>query len=177
MSFFQSLKSFLAPEESKASATGKGQAKDQAIAHYLLIIRHGRPDYEANPADPPLLAGEAAYLKDRYQEFEDRLSPFNIQILSSPLSRAQQTAQAFQEALAQTPNLEIADSSDLGGETVIQDRMQEGEALVLVAHEPYVSAWLRRFGISSKDFDKGDAALLAIDEEGKGRLVKYIKAH
>ncbi|KAA9300292.1 MULTISPECIES: histidine phosphatase family protein [Aerococcus] len=177
MSFFDSMKSLLNPEAKQETVAESSHKASREPASYLLIIRHGRPDYGENPGNPRLLAGEAAYLQDRYQEFEDKLDQLDLQILSSPLSRARETAEAFQAALSPNAHLEIAEASDLGGEEAIQERLQKGQVLVVVGHEPYAGTWLRHFAGQYRAFDKGDAALIAIDNEGKGRLIKYLKAH
>jgi phosphohistidine phosphatase len=152
----------------------------------LYLIRHGLAeergeDYPDDSKRPLTHEGIARLRKEA--KALDALDVAFDQILSSPLVRAKQTADAFAEVMKSKPPIAIADSLTPAGSpaAVIQElaRHMKKARVALVGHEPNMGE-LAAHLIGAKvplPFKKG--AICRIDfsvfpPKGKGQLVWFI---
>lgn len=136
----------------------------------LYFLRHG----DALSAEPRALSEEGA---DEGRMVAERLKALGLRpdaILSSPLVRAQQTAQIVGEVLGIEP--QVSDLLDSGArlEAIAQAARahRRAERLLLVGHEPDFSGAIRRLTGGAVDMKKAGIARVDCDrvEDGAGVL-------
>ncbi len=149
----------------------------------LYIVRHA----EAVPlgsggattdADRPLTP-EGLHQSDLLGRLLKNLALHPAAVLTSPLLRCRQTAEGILRHLNPPPNLIECDALAPGGTAKKLARAllrQEGDALILVGHQPDLTrhtAWLLGSKKAEVDYAKGAAALIICDgspRKGAGSL-------
>jgi len=146
---------------------------------HLYLIRHA----EAVPNGDPNYADDERPLTDAGREQARRLGTtlaahgvrFDF-VISSPLTRARQTAEELLQGLGTNPPpLEFADELACGAKPRKVDRLvlkYDGESIALVGHQPDLGEYAGRLIGSKKasvDFEKAGIACIACeDPPGKG---------
>ena len=97
-----------------------------------------------------------------------------VQIWSSPLVRARQTAEILSECMGGIPvkihpAIAAGDLDILAGDWQITEKENERTIVIIVGHEPYLSMWTERLTGNALQFKKAGAACLKLSG-GEGRL-------
>ena len=100
-----------------------------------------------------------------------------VQIWSSPLIRARQTAEILSECLDGIavrihPAISAGDLDILMSDWQVVENENEDAVVIIVGHEPYLSMWTERLTGNALQFKKGGAAGLRLSG-GEGRLRWY----
>lgn len=101
------------------------------------------------------------------------LFPENTHIMTSPLIRAQQTANILKQYIGDT-EIEICDelvSADL--DSFIQKCNSKTETIFAVGHEPFLSTWLLNLTGKEQHFKKSSIAVIEINNEDKCKFITY----
>jgi phosphohistidine phosphatase len=145
---------------------------------HLYLIRHA----EAVPPDDPNYADDERPLTDsgraQARKLGAALAAHGVRfdcVISSPLTRARQTAEELIQGLGANTPLEFADELAAGAKPRKIDRLvlkYDGEAIALVGHQPDLGEYAGRLIGSKKasvDFEKpGIACIACEDPPGKG---------
>lgn len=115
------------------------------ILRHGLAVEHGAPGYSKD-ADRPLTPKGERKLGRIVEAMEALELSFDM-ILSSPYTRARQTAEIVADALEISKRLELAEELAPGGNfnkliESITHRKSPPEDVLLVGHEPYLSEFI-----------------------------------
>lgn len=144
----------------------------------IILLRHGEAEDLGNQADDAsrtLTPDGVAVLKASLPGFARLIKrPGQVQVWSSPLTRAVQTAEIVVRVLGTAPltRQDCLGTGDWEAFWRLAAQTDPKACLVLVGHEPYWSQWSQRICGCSLPFKKGAAAgfKLNADEPEKGRL-------
>jgi phosphohistidine phosphatase len=146
------------------------------ILRHGLAVDHGAAGYP-NDADRPLTPKGKRKLRKIAKAMQSLQLSFDL-ILSSPYTRARQTAELVADALRQRRKLEF--SEDLVPNGSFQELIQylnrlktRAEDVMLVGHEPYLSGLISLMVSGDSDFrvvlKKGGLCKLTIESLRHGR--------
>lgn len=102
-----------------------------------------------------------------------RLFPHAPRILTSPFTRAQQTAKLLAQRFGNAP-IELCDelaASDL--EPFLEQCRAKPGIVFAIGHEPVLSIWLSHLTGQNRHFEKGAAAAIELGSAGPGELLFY----
>lgn len=144
---------------------------------FIVLMRHAAAEKTAaNKEDRDRVltpAGEKAF--QIVAEMLPALFPHPAYILTSPFTRAQQTAQIVSHSLGDVP-IELCSELALPEmEPFLEKCKTKSGVLFAVGHAPYLSDWLFHLTGQEQPLKKGSMAVIAMDGNGKGRLVLYAK--
>ena len=94
----------------------------------------------------------------------------DIQIWTSPLARAQQTAQIIKSEFGKRAALRIVDAVESGSLEELSSEwaaLPEDTVLIIVGHEPMMSEWTKALSGASLAFRPGSAASIILDGENR----------
>ena len=140
----------------------------------LYFLRHGEadwPDWTGPDDERPLTEAGKKELR-RAAKFFAQIGVAPQIILSSPLPRAVQTAQAAQKQVGGELITEEALSPGATARGVRAAlKKQSADEIMLVGHEPDFSELVRAFTGGTVKMAKAGLARVDLDENGKGRLI------
>ncbi|MGC9105572.1 MAG: phosphohistidine phosphatase SixA [Thermoprotei archaeon] len=146
----------------------------------LIIVRHG----EAEPKVEGLEDKERKLVKKgvkqmrRVAEFLDHMDYKVDRVVSSPYVRAYQSAEAIVEELGEDLKIETipelepeVDPAKLLEKIKALDQQGAEATVVIVGHEPQLSAFIKLVTGADVEMKKGGVAVIEFDpNEGKGKL-------
>ena len=108
----------------------------------IFLVRHGEAGMAATDAERALTERGRAHVGMIAQRFAKRFEIGSLKILASPLVRAQETAQIWNQTLGQNLPIEIEPMIVPEGNVVRFARLLESQdsALLVVSHFPFVPA-------------------------------------
>jgi phosphohistidine phosphatase len=144
---------------------------------HVYFLRHGEADWPNwnKPDDERPLTARGKKEMKKIAAFLERLGLFLDQIITSPLPRARQTAEAvadrFHLQLHEDELLQPGFSSSEFEQLV---KKYPGEEIMVVGHEPDFSKTISALTGGSIKLSKAGLALIEVDETMRGRLLWLI---
>ena len=143
----------------------------------LYILRHGKadwPDWDKDDSERPLTEEGIKEMR-RAAKFWKKIGVAPVNIFTSPLPRALQTAQLAQKQIG--GELQIENTLSPGATIRAVKSLlktQNGDVMgdvMMVGHEPDLSEIIRRLTGARVKMGKGGLARLDFDESGEARLI------
>ena len=127
---------------------------DLYILRHAIAVQRGTPGYEDDSKRP--LTGKGAKKMNRIAEGMLALDLSFDVILSSPFTRAKQTAEIVAEVFHAEKKLEFTEHLEVGGDAeklvdLINDTYSSASSVMLVGHEPYLSGLISMLLSGSED--------------------------
>lgn len=148
----------------------------------LVFMRHGKAEDHGvrfTDEDRELTLKGRQKIKAVTKGIKQLLLPkAQLQIWSSPLPRARQTAQILAKRLGRLPVQEHAEihTGELANLIQKWTGLAPDTTLVIVGHEPYLSQWAERISGVTLSFKKASAAGFTLTSPQEGELVWFLQA-
>lgn len=101
------------------------------------------------------------------------LFPHSPHILTSPYTRARQTAELLAQRYETIPIESCAELAAPDLEPFLKKCQSKSGIVFAIGHEPVLGVWLHDLTGKSRRFDKGSAAAVELGSDGPGRLLFY----
>ncbi len=141
----------------------------------IYFIRHGEAEvFAESDFKRELTAAGRIKLHKTFSAFAKSISNLeNYKLYSSPLVRAQQTA----EILAHYLEKDVETKQYLAGAHLseILENLDEDENYIFISHEPFISMWIKELTGENLIVSRGSINLVELDlKKRKGRLFKNL---
>lgn len=148
----------------------------------LVLIRHGKAvERCAYPdCDRQLTEEGAEVLRENYPYLCRYMEYENLELWSSPLKRADQTAKILSDicGIGEIRHFDFISSGDLEELRIEVEKAEDSKTILVVGHEPHISSWIKDISGRRVNVKKGSVCEIELLSRKplSGRLNWYMEA-